>query len=354
MDDTLKRYMKEMVSKSCGTDVDLSLLNNPNLEADRFTQDFIMKLTNLSTLLNDVTTITRAECKGEIPRFDSCDVPAIGASAKSCLPKFNISHDVLPYDMVKYVVAHSYDQDMIDCNKFGPKIKDIAMEMLMTSWANSMEYAAILGDEDIPTGDDYSNGNNLLGVNDGWLKIAGNETPAAQIIDAAGKGPSSALMMAARKALPPRYRRNRADYRFIGGPGLNDWWTESQGGRLTAAGDQAIATGNGGRIWGNEVYEVAQWPEHLNYGGEEVTHMLFTPLSNLVHMVQRKLNFKTEYDFTCDRYLTVGFFKQDFLIADPDAVVLVKNVDLCNTADPYVGCNPSPADGCAITHDPLA
>ncbi len=39
MDDTLKRYMKEMVSKSCGTDVDLSLLNNPNLEADRFTQE---------------------------------------------------------------------------------------------------------------------------------------------------------------------------------------------------------------------------------------------------------------------------------------------------------------------------
>ena len=71
-------------------------------------------------------------------------------------------------------------------------------------------------------------------------------------------------------------------------------------------------------------------------------------------MVQRKLNFKTEYDFTCDRYLTVGFFKQDFLIADPDAVVLVKNVDLCNTADPYVGCNESPADGCAISHNPLA
>ena len=61
MDDTLNRYMKEMVSKSCGTDVDLSLLNNPNLEADRFTQDFIMKLTNLSTILNDVTTITLLE-----------------------------------------------------------------------------------------------------------------------------------------------------------------------------------------------------------------------------------------------------------------------------------------------------
>ena len=64
MDDTLQRYMKELVSKSCGTDVDLSLLHHPNLEAERHTQDFIQRLVDLSTLLKDVTTITRPECKG--------------------------------------------------------------------------------------------------------------------------------------------------------------------------------------------------------------------------------------------------------------------------------------------------
>ena len=292
----------------------------------------------------------------EIPRFDACQTPAIGACAKSCLPNFNITHDYLTYDMVKYVVAHSYDQDMLDCNKFGNRIKDISMDMLMTSWTNSMELAGIMGDEDIATGDDYSDMNNLLGVNDGWLKLACSCTPECQVIDAAGLAPSEELFMNARKSLPPRYRGNRQNYRFIGGPSLTDWWAQNRSYRPTMAGDDAVATGQGGRIWGNSFYEVAQWPEYLTYAPaqlpeQEVTHVLFTPLTNLVHLMQRKLNFTTEYDFTCDRYLTVGFFKQDFMIADPDAVVLIKNIDLCS-AVPYEACKVACADACAMNHNP--
>lgn len=353
MDANLDKYLKALSSKSCATDVDLSLLNHPNLEADRLTQDFIQRLVDLSTLLGDVTTMTRSECKGEIPRFDACHTPVVGACAQPCLPNFQIEHDYLTYDMVKYVVAHSYDQDMLDCNKFGDRIKDISMDMLMTSMKNKMELAAIMGDEDLPTGADYSADNNLLGVNDGWLKLACSCTPGAQIIDAQGAGPSRELFMAARKLLPPRYRGQRHNYHFIGGPSLHDWHAQDTSYRPTAAGDRAVETGSGGRIWGNSFYEASQWPEYLPYtiGGveKEVTHVMFTPLTNLVHMMQRKLDFKTEYDYTCDRYLTVGFFRQDFMIADPDAVILLKNVDVCG--DPWDGCVKPVQDDCALNHN---
>ena len=224
----------------------------------------------------------------------------------------------------------------------------------MTSMRNKMEQAAIMSDSDIPTGADYSQDNNLLGVNDSWIKLACNCTPEAQVIDAQGQGPSTNLFQAARKILPPRYRGNRSAYQFIGGPSLMDWWAEEQSYRPTDKGDMACESGMGGRIFGNRFYEVAQWPEYLPYavGGEdkEVTHILFTPLTNLIHIMQRQLQFRTEYDFTCDRYLTVGFFRQDFLIADPNAVVLIKNVDIC--ADPWSGCVKPAMDECAINHNP--
>jgi hypothetical protein len=340
----IENYLKELASKSCDNASDLSLLNNPNLEADRVTLQFIQKLVDQTSLLPLVTTLTRTECRGEIPRFDSCDIPAVGASATSCLPGFKIQDDYLTYNMVKYKVAHSYDQDMVDCNKYGSQIKNIAMQMLMTKFKNAMEIAAIQGDEDIPTGDDRSDWENLLGVNDGWLKLALNCTPEAQIIDAQGAGLSLDLFMAAKRALPARYKAARGDFKFIGGPTLADWYAQTFGNRVTNGGDEAIRQGVVGPIWGVDLVEVNQWKENYTYGqDDEVTHILYTPTKNLVHLMQRKLDFKTEYKMEADKYLTVGYFRQDVMISDPDAVVLIKNVSLCDDT-PWAGCK-TPAPG---------
>jgi hypothetical protein len=353
MDNTLQKYMQTLSSKSCGSQSDLSLLNNPNLEAERATEQFIQKLVDQSTLLKAVTSLTVPHCKGEIPRFDACDIGAAGACAADCLPTFNIQDSYLTYDLVKYVVSTSYDQDMLDCNKYGDAIKNIQMDMMMMSLNNAMEKAAIMGDEDLATGAEQSASNNLLGVNDGWLKKAAACTPEAQIIDAEGAGPSAELFMNARKLLPTKYKSNRGNYKFIGGPSLSDWYAQTFSNRITAAGDQALVTGKAGSLWGNDFFEVPLWPETFAYGSGEVSHILFTPLNNLVHIMQRKLDFKTEYILSCDRYLTVGYFRQDVMIADPDAVILVKNVDFCGT--PYAGCVNSGSDDCGLAiHNPLA
>jgi hypothetical protein len=85
------------------------------------------------------------------------------------------------------------------------------------------------------------------------------------------------------------------------------------------------------------LFEVPLWPEQLAYGNDEVTHILFTPLSNLAVIHQRKLEFETERIISCDRFVTYGWWKQDAVIIDPNSVVLIKNVNLCG-GTAYTGC----------------
>jgi hypothetical protein len=348
MDPTTEKMLKELTAKSCST-ADLSHLSNPNLAAERMSREFVMMLRDQSSLLNAVSFIDRADCKGEITRFDSTGISAAGACATSCIPGSKIDDSYITYDMVKYKVGHSVDEDMLDCNKMGDRstLNNLAMSMLMTKMKNNMELAAILGDEDLPTGDDQSAYNNLMGVNDGWLKLALAMVPDCQIIDAAGAGPSRALFMAARKAIPTRYRPNRSNYRFVVGPSVYDWWVEESGNRVTDAGDRTIDSGEANRMYGNEFFEVSQWPEALTYGGDEVTHILFTPLNNLLYFVRRQIEIETKRRIECDDYLSVGWFTSDFAIAEPEAMVLIKNVDPCGTA--WTGCKTT----CIVDGDAL-
>lgn len=336
MDDKTRQYISTLMVKG-STGSDLSLLNHPNLEADRVMLEFLDMVVDETALLKSVTTLRRKEHKGEIVRLDTCDTTAVAACASDCLPNFEIQDSYLTYDLVKYVVHTSYDQDMLDHNKFGPAIKDIQMRMLVKSLANSMERAAISGDTDLPTGKGQSKLNNLLGFNDGWLKLACSCVPDNQVIDAEGAGPSTALFMAARTSLPSRYKINRGSYRFVGGPSLNDWLASHWASRITAKGDQALETGQGGNLWGNEFFEAPLWPEEMAYSSQDVTHILYTPLDNLVHIVQREPEFHTEYDMSCDKFKTAAYFRQDVMIYNPESMVLIKNVDLCSTA-PFDGC----------------
>lgn len=349
MDATLTKYINELTAKSCDGGADLSLLTNPNFERERTDGQILQLLTDQSRLLSSITTMQVSECKGSIPRLDSCDNGAVGACTIDGLPSYNFQDDYIDYDLKKYVASTSYSQDMLDCNKFGDSIRTIQSDMLMTSMRNAMERAAILGDKNLPTGNGQPNENNLLGVDDGFLKKACSCTPQSQVIDAEGAGPSAELFMNARKLLPPKYRVNRQAYQYIVGPSISDWYVQSFANRITDMGDSILQNGQVDRLWGNSLFEVPLWPENLDYtdgNGQdrEVTHILFTPLSNLVHVSQRRLDMQTEYLLQSDKFITVGYWRQTQFIADPQAVVLIKNVDPCGVA--YEGCTPVNPNPC--------
>lgn len=268
-----------------------------------------------------------------------------GACATSCPKERGINDSYLTYDMVKYRSDFSVKHDFIECSKLGRSATDTIVDMFRKQINNDREQAAIEGDENIPTGDLQSDLNNLLGVNDGFLALACCCTPQCQVIDAQGAGPSPALFHAMRRVLPPRYRGQRDTYRYLVGPQIFDWWAYARSLRETDLGDMALTQAPNAPLWGINFYEVPLWPENLPFGslGQTGTVVMYTPLDNLVHFIQREFSLEWERKPKCDSWEATMYWKADNAIQNPDKIVLAVNVDPCGT--PWTGC---PA-GCADT-----
>lgn len=325
-----------LASKSCGSPIDAT--SNPNLMRGREADQFIDLLTDNSKLLKDIKVVRTDKCKGEIPRLDVQGPISSGACATSCPVENGIQDNYLTYDMVKYRSDFTIKHDFLECSKLGFSATDTIVDMFKRQINNDRELAAIEGDELLVTGDNQSRFNNLLGVNDGFLALACACTPTCQIIDAQGAGPSPQLFHEMRKVLPARYRGMRDTYRYIVGSQIFDWWAYERSLRPTDAGDAAIATSNGGAMWGINMYEVPLWPETMPFGslGATGTTLMYSPLSNLIHFVQREFSLEWERKPKCDAWEATMYWKTDNMIENPDMLVLAVNVDPCGT--PYVGC----------------
>lgn len=322
--------------KSCGNPIDST--SNPNLMRPREADAFIDLLTDNSRLLKDITVIRTDLCKGEVPRLDVTGPVSSGAAATTCPPEYGITDSYLTYDMVKYRSDFTIRADFLECSKLGSNATDTLVDMFARQINNDREAAAIEGNELLPVGDTQSAYNNLMGVNDGFIALACGCTPSCQIIDAQGAGPSAALFHTMRKALPARYRGLRDRYRYIVGPQIFDWWALDRSARVTDFGDQVMATGMGGPIWGINLYEVPLWPENLPFGSAatEGTVIMYTPLDNLVHFIQRDFSLEWERKPKCDAWEATIYWKSDQIIRNPDMVVLAVNVDPCGAA--WTGC----------------
>ncbi len=343
--------LKSLKAKSCDGQADFSFLQHPNLQVEASSAQVINLLKDTSRLIGAVSKADRADCRGEIPRIDTCDIIAQGCNLTSCLPDATLNDTYISYAMEKYRAAFNVDHDFMDCNKLGEptQVNELMQAMILTQIRNNMELAAIYGDADLPTGDGQSDWNNLMGKNDGWLKQAFNCAPSNQIINAAGAGLSEDLFMAARKAIPAKYRPNRSNFKFIYGPGVDDWWLQNRVARPTDAGDNAMASGVAGNIFGQSGFEVPMWRENLAYGGsgQQVTHILYTPLDNLLYLNRRKFEMHTEYKAEKDMHQTVAYWTQDAIIQRPEEVVVLANVDVCGST-PFSACQRVPV-GCDLS-----
>jgi hypothetical protein len=360
----VRRYLealdgiKQKVAKSCcglgGTgDFDISTTTNPNLDAQQMMDsEIVMLLQDETKLLADVRNELTDVCHGKIQRFDSCDLGIEGDCLGTCFSSYNIEDSYITYDMVPYVSNLKIPEQLLQCNIYNDRttLADIALAMHMISRRNTMERAFILGDESIPVGPTRSPLENVLGMNDGILKLACQCTPTCQVIDAGGLGPSRELFLRAISAIPNRYKSMVSQYKFLTGTNMNAWWAYEVSNRPTDKGDIACQTGNGGAIWGAEFYQIPFWPEYMlaDIGGtqREVTHIYFTPLSNLWFGTKRQFQFQTRYDLECDYHISVGRSSHDTIITRPEQGVLIKNVDLENCANPWTGCVGRAAPSC--------
>jgi len=327
----MKLPMDQLVKKSAIDETSLpnSVMNRK--QANRF----IDLVVNTSTLLRRVRTVRVDHQKGEINKLDLGSIVTEGASTTSSPTRRRPTEAVVTYDMEKYRSAFDLKTDFMEDNLEKASIRDKLLNMFSKRIAIDTEMAAIEGDDSLATGDNQTDSNNLLGVNDGWRTILQAQVPGAQQIDAGGLAASKKLYYDLKRAIPARYRVAKPSYVWLVSSGIFDKWMLDWSDRATAGGDSALASGLVPGPWGIPMLEVPLFPEDLTFGtaGTDGAEIWLTPLNNLLYFVQRDITIEFDRVPRKDMWEVTIHFRVDFEIENPDLVVIGENVSIGSGTD---------------------
>lgn len=141
------------------------------------------------------------------------------------------------------------------------------------------ERAALDLEELIITGDTAS-GDSYLALMDGVLKLATDN-----VVDAANGTVSASLFNDMLKALPTRYRRNRAAMSFFVAPDVEQDYRLALSSRGTALGDDLLTGNRAVPVFGVPMRGAALMP---------ASNMLFTDPQNVIFGIQRAIRIESE------------------------------------------------------------
>lgn len=330
-DVSIKLPLEEMIQKSA---IDESSLPNSVLNR-RQANRFIDLVINYSTLIKRVRTVRVNHAKGEINKLDLGNIVTEGATATTSPTTRIPSESIVTYDMEKYRSAFDLKTDFMEDNIEGTSIRDTLLNMFTKRIAVDTEMAAIEGDDSLTTGDNQTDENNLLGVNDGWRVILQAQVPGGQQIDAAGTAASKQLYYDMKRAIPSRYRAAKPNYVWICSSGIFDKWMLDWSDRVTGGGDSALAKGVVPGPWGIPMLEVPLMPEDLSFGtaGTDGAEIWLTPFNNLIYFVQRDITIEFDRVPRNDLWEITIHFRVDFEVENPNLVVLAENVSIGSSTD---------------------
>jgi hypothetical protein len=337
---------------ACCNNPKISAQSNPGLVLDRTQSRNIQDLViNETSLIRKVQIRRVDDCRGKMHRMNLDCIVTQGACATACFPTFTPSDDFLTYDVEKYRSGYDLDRDFLDCAIGGEGISRTILNQFSKRIANNQEYAAIMSDSSLPTGDDQSVENNLLGVNDGWYKLACECAPPCQVIDAGCQAPSSYLFDAMYGAIPRRYQVASPNYVWIMPRTAAMRWKKENRQRETNYGDRVWCDPNAVcGPWGLPICEVPMLPCDMPCMREDGTvvndghFIMLTPLENLVYITHSDVSIETERIPRCDMFEVTMHFKADFMIQEPEMVIMAKNLSSCGPMyqECECGCCPDP------------
>jgi hypothetical protein len=194
--------------------------------------------------------------------------------------------------MVPFEIGDIVKEENIE----GDNVEERIVKLMATRFSNNMEelfwdgntVGAAQLESDIIEG-----GSGTLYVKDtylalfnGWLKSA----LSGHVVDAEGAAMSPALMSKALQALPNKFKRNKADLKFLTSWDHEQAYRESVSTRATQSGDSALAAAGNVPAFGVEIVPVSLLSSEpqvteasvANADGTTATALTFAPITNLV------------------------------------------------------------------------
>lgn len=272
--------------------------------------------------------------EAEINKLDLGSIVTQGAHATSSATTRYPTESIVTYDMEKYRSAFDLTSDFVEDNLQGGSVRQTLIEMFTKRIAVDMEIAGLEGDESIEVGDGETDNDNLVGVNDGFIQILGDNVPNANVLDAAGTNSSIALFHALKKKIPARYRVAKPDYVWVVSSTVYDDWVKTVSDRATNLGDSALVTGMVAGPFGIPMLEVPLMPEDLTYGttASDCTQIWLTPLKNLIWFVQRDITIEWDRQPRTDKWECTIHHRCDFAVENAAMVCMCTNLSISGTA----------------------
>lgn len=175
----------------------------------------------------------------------------------------------------------------------GESIEERIVKLMSTAFANDLEELYILGDAlgpAISPADFNGSGSatdrrkdTYLGMFDGWSRIA----DGGNVVDAEGANIGLSIFGKMLRAMPTKFRRNKAALRWYLSPDLWQLFEEKLATRATALGDAAAGGGSLGPF-GVRAVPVPLWTanpqvvQHVQLTATDTIPLRFAPISNVV------------------------------------------------------------------------
>jgi hypothetical protein len=260
-------------------------------QSDRFI-DFVID----ETILKDNARIVRF-------RNENLDIDKIGVGRRVAMPKSEgvdpqvrrgITTSKIVLSPKELIVPFEVGDNFRELNIEGDNVEETIIRLMATQLANDLEDLYINGNKlgpAVPQNDILEGGSSdevkdsYLALSDGWSLLG----DSANVVDAMGQNVGLSVFSKAIRALPTKFRRNRAALRWFMSPDLWQLYMEKLSTRATALGDSA-AGGGGGTPgpFGITAIPVPLWEfepltvEHVQLNGTTAVALKNGPITDVV------------------------------------------------------------------------
>jgi len=219
---------------------------------------------------------------------ETLDIDKIGVGKRAAVPaaegidpgvRRGVNTSKISLTPKEIMVPFELGDTFREINIEGEQVEDHVIKMMATQMANDMEEMYINGDllgqaatpADLDEGEETDKyiKDRLLALFNGWLRIA----DGGHIVDNAGAAIDHTLFSKMFIAMPRKFRRNRAQLRFLMPSDLEQIYRDTIAKRETAGGDVALTSSGKLMAFGIEVVPVPLMPgnptivEHVQLSG---------------------------------------------------------------------------------------